>query len=90
MLQFMALPRIRFAAAAILTVVLLIPQNVAFGWGNKGHRMVNRLSWQHLPADMPDFLREPAIGDEVEYLGPEPDRWRSIGEKELSEAQAIL
>jgi hypothetical protein len=37
---------------------------------------------------VPAFLRsEPAI-EEVEYLGPEPDRWRSHAEPELNAAQA--
>ncbi len=50
--------------------------------------MVNRLAASHLPADVPDFLRSPAAVDEIEYLGPEPDRWRSPAEPELVAAQA--
>jgi hypothetical protein len=50
--------------------------------------MVNRLAWQRLPSDLPSFLRDPAAGDEIAYLGPEPDRWRSPAEPELSSAQA--
>jgi hypothetical protein len=50
--------------------------------------MINRLAAEHLPADFPAFLRTPAAIDEIEYLGPEPDRWRSPGEPELSNAQA--
>ena len=50
--------------------------------------MINRLAATSLPADVPAFLRtEPALS-EIEYLGPEPDRWRSRGEPELSSAQA--
>ena len=50
--------------------------------------MLNRLAASNLPADVPAFLRsEPAIS-EIEYLGPEPDRWRSPAEPELSAAQA--
>ena len=37
---------------------------------------------------MPAFLRSEAALDEIEYLGPEPDRWRSPAEPELSAAQA--
>ena len=37
---------------------------------------------------MPAFLRSQAAIDEIEYLGPEPDRWRSPAEPELSAAQA--
>lgn len=50
--------------------------------------MINRLAAEHLPPDLPAFLRTPAAIDEIEYLGPEPDRWRSPGEPELSNAQA--
>ena len=50
--------------------------------------MINRLAIELLPADAPAFLRTPAAIDEVEYLGPEPDRWRSPAEPELSYAQA--
>lgn len=49
--------------------------------------MINRLAWQQLPAEMPSFLRQRAVGDEIEYLGPEPDRWRSPMEPELASAQ---
>ncbi len=53
-----------------------------------GHRMINRLAESALPSSMPAFLRTPQALDEVEYLGPEPDRWRSRAEPELSRAQA--
>jgi hypothetical protein len=49
--------------------------------------MINRLAAEHLPTDFPAFLRSPAAIDEIEYLGPEPDRWRSPGEPELSNEQ---
>jgi hypothetical protein len=50
--------------------------------------MINRLAVSNLPADVPAFLRSPAAIDEIEYLGPEPDRWRSKAEPELNAAQA--
>ena len=50
--------------------------------------MINKLAASTLPADVPAFLRTPAAIDEIEYLGPEPDRWRSPAEPELSAAQA--
>jgi len=74
-------------SAAGLAGVLALPQ-AAHAWGNEGHRMINRLAASTLPADMPAFLRSPAAVDEIEYLGPEPDRWRSAAEPELSAAQA--
>ncbi len=50
--------------------------------------MINKLAVEALPADAPEFLRTPAALDEIEYLGPEPDRWRSKAEPELVAAQA--
>jgi hypothetical protein len=49
---------------------------------------VNRLAASSLPADAPAFLRSPEAISEIEYLGPEPDRWRSPAEPELVAAQA--
>src|SRR5450432_152020 len=74
--------------AAVLVLVPLLASPACFGWGAEGHRMINRLAAEHLPADVPEFLRTPAALDEIEYLGPEPDRWRSLAEPELSSAQA--
>lgn len=50
--------------------------------------MINRLAVTSLPADVPAFLTNPAAVDEIEYIGPEPDRWRSPAEPELVAAQA--
>ncbi len=41
-----------------------------------------------LPPDVPAFLRSEDALNEIEYLGPEPDRWRSPAEPELNAAQA--
>ena len=50
--------------------------------------MINKLAVVNLPADVPAFLRSQGAINEIEYLGPEPDRWRSKAESELSAAQA--
>lgn len=60
----------------------------AHAWGSAGHRIVNGLAARALPAGIPDFLRSPAAIEEIEYLGPEPDRWRSPADPELNSAQA--
>jgi hypothetical protein len=78
---------LRRLAACSLIVFLFLPVP-GFGWGSEGHRMINRLAASALPADVPAFLRSGAAVDEIEYLGPEPDRWRSHAEPELSTAQA--
>ena len=74
-------------AAAGLFCVLVQPP-AARAWGNKGHQLVNKLAASTLPADVPAFLRSPEAVSEIEYLGPEPDRWRSPAEPELLAAQA--
>jgi hypothetical protein len=74
-------------AAAGLVCVLAQPP-AAHAWGNGGHRMINKLAASSLPADMPAFMRSPEAVAEIEYLGPEPDRWRSPAEPELVAAQA--
>jgi len=71
-----------------VAVCLALHPTAARAWGNEGHRLINRLAAANLPADMPEFLRTKAAIEEIEYLGPEPDRWRSPAEPELVAAQA--
>jgi len=75
---------------AVPTAALLLAAAapLAHAWGNEGHRLVNKLAASSLPASMPAFLRSKEAIDEIEYLGPEPDRWRSPAEPELNAAQA--
>jgi hypothetical protein len=82
--------RITPAAHRLATLVLLPLFSVppSFGWGDVGHRMINRLAMEGLPSDVPAFLKTADAIAEVEYLGPEPDRWRSPAEPELNAAQA--
>jgi len=71
----------------VLSCLIFTPKT-GLAWGNEGHRMINRLAVSNLPADVPAFLRSEAALNEIEYLGPEPDRWRSPAEPELVAAQA--
>ncbi|HTJ29853.1 MAG TPA: hypothetical protein VL346_05110 [Acidobacteriaceae bacterium] len=77
----------RRSAALPLMLLLTMPIR-GRAWGNEGHRLVNRLAASNLPADVPAFLRAASAADEIEYLGPEPDRWRSLAEPELERVQA--
>lgn len=70
--------------SALAIVFLSAPY--ALGWGEKGHRMVNRLAAQSLPRDMPLFFRRAVW--ELEYLGYDPDRWRSPKEPALNAVNA--
>ena len=80
-------PRIGLRLLIALFCILAVAP-LAFSWGNEGHRLVNRLAISSLPPDVPAFLRSEAAIAEIEYLGPEPDRWRSPAEPELNAAQA--
>lgn len=80
--------RTSFLALVALIAIILAAPRTAHAWGNEGHRLINRLAASNLPADVPAFLRSDAAINEIEYLGPEPDRWRSPGEPELNAAQA--
>jgi hypothetical protein len=89
MVRFSVFTRFSFAAllsAGLASVAVQPP--AAYAWGNEGHRLINRLGASSLPADVPAFLRTQAAINEIEYLGPEPDRWRSPAEPELAAAQA--
>jgi hypothetical protein len=77
---------LRFVVASAL--VPWITVQPSFAWGGDGHRMVNRLAATYLPKDVPAFLRNGNALDTMEYLGPEPDRWRNHAEPELGDAQA--
>ena len=77
--------RAKLAAAALLPLLALQP---AYGWGRDGHLMINRLAALYLPQDVPAFLRNGEAIDTIEYLGPEPDRWKNRAEEELSSTQS--
>ncbi len=78
----------RTALPVAAFICLLVSSPFVHAWGNEGHRLVNKLAAASLPSDVPAFLRAPAAEEEIEYLGPEPDRWRSKAEPELNAAQA--
>ena len=75
-----------FTAAGLACILVQPP--MAHAWGNGGHRLINKLAASSLPDDVPAFLHTPEAITEIEYLGPEPDRWRSPAEPELVAAQA--
>jgi S1/P1 Nuclease len=66
--------------------VMMVQPSLA--WGTDGHKMINRLAAANLPKDVPAFLRNGNALDTMEYLGPEPDRWRNRAEEDLVAAQA--
>lgn len=64
--------------------VLTIKPLTAWGWGQKGHEISGLAAAKKLPAEMPKFFRKSA--EQLSYLNPEPDRWRSREESNLDRA----
>jgi hypothetical protein len=54
--------------------------SVAHAWDYEGHRIVNQLALAALPADYPDFVRDPDHAERIAFLAGEPDRWRNVGD----------
>lgn len=69
----------------LLLFILCYP--AAYAWGPDGHMWINRAAALNMPSDYPQFMRTPAAVDQIEYLGPEPDRWRSPTEPSLKNEQ---
>jgi hypothetical protein len=67
----------------VLSVSLLEPRPT-LAWGEHGHKLSGRAASTALPKALPSFFRK-AVG-QLEYLNPEPDRWRSKTMTEMSEA----
>ena len=53
-------------------------------WGADGHEMAAAAAVGVLPGDLPAFFRDAA--GQLEYLNPEPDRWRERELREMDEA----
>ena len=56
----------------------------AHGWGHHGHELSGRAAAMKLPEQTPKFFRKAV--DQLGYLNPEPDRWRSSDESNLDKA----
>lgn len=53
-------------------------------WGADGHEMAARAAVETLPDGMPAFFRDRS--DQLVWLAPEPDRWRSRSAREMDQA----
>jgi len=54
------------------------------GWGAKGHELSGLVAGKKVPDEMPKFFRKAA--EQLSYLNPDPDRWRSREESNLDRA----
>ncbi len=71
--------RLAQAASSALALVL-VTAGQAGAWGSTGHRLISRLGVETLPAELPAFLKEPVVVDQIGELGREPDRSRGAGQ----------
>lgn len=82
--------RRRVFVAAFITLLLiavsLIQPRQTLAWGEHGHKLSGRAAATGLPKAMPEFFRKAV--NQLEYLNPEPDRWRSRVMVEMNEAFA--
>jgi hypothetical protein len=80
--------RTKVFVAAFLSALLLFSSFTCevLAWGEHGHRLSGKAAGTRLPKEMPGFFRKAA--DQLEYLNPEPDRWRSKVMLEMNEAFA--
>lgn len=72
-----------FAVSLMLAALLLHPSETR-AWGEAGHKLSGRAAATDLPKEMPKFFRKATA--QLEYLNPEPDRWRSRVFLEMNEA----
>ncbi len=68
----------------LLIVAMAISPLAVRGWGQKGHEISGLVAAKKLPDEMPKFFRKAA--EQLSYLNPEPDRWRSRDESNLDRA----
>jgi hypothetical protein len=67
-------------------VLLVCSAVFVFGWGDEGHKLINKHAAAAIPADMPAFFK--AATDKLIWNGPEPDRWREKLEPTLAGTNA--
>jgi hypothetical protein len=63
--------------AAVLGTMTLSTH--AWAWGHTGDVQISRLAVQHLPDDLPAFVRSPGAAEKVGEFGAEPDLSKTTG-----------
>ncbi len=75
----MHMPR-RARLVSVVCLLLGMAPVASRAWYEPGHRIINRLAIDSLPADFPPWVREPAVAERIVFLSQEPDRWRRTRE----------
>ena len=71
-----------------VTVLLFISAK-ASAWNYEGHRTVNLLALESLPADFPSFARTVASRERIAFLSGEADRWRNTPDLPLRHVNGL-
>jgi hypothetical protein len=74
-----------FLSLFLCVVFVLVCSSPGFGWGEDGHKIINRNAAEKVPASMPEFFKRNI--ERIVYDGPEPDRWREKLEFSLKNSQ---
>lgn len=64
-------------------------QSSSDAWDYAGHRIVNLLALDGLPAEAPAFLRSATARERIAFLSGEPDRWRNVSDLALKHSNAL-
>lgn len=70
----------RFTLLLAVVQLGLLP---AHAWDYEGHRLINQLALDTLPANFPAFVKSPAARERIGFLGGEADRWRNTTDLSL-------
>lgn len=68
----------RVAASVALLSLLAVGQ--ADAWASTGHRIIGQLGVLALPSELPAFLRDPVVVQQIGEISREPDRSRGAGQ----------
>ena len=72
-----------------LVSLLLLSPGALPAWDYEGHRIVNQLALASLPKDFPAFVQKPANTERIAFLAGEPDRWRSVPDLPIKQANGV-
>ncbi|MDF9826888.1 hypothetical protein M2103_000117 [Ereboglobus sp. PH5-5] len=67
----------RIVTLAAFLALPFLTAATARAWDYEGHRAINLVALDSLPADAPAFLRTPEARERIGFLAGEPDRWRN-------------
>jgi len=63
--------------------VFILAAVASRAWDFEGHRLINQLALDSLPANFPTFARTATARERIGFLSGEPDRWRNTPDLEL-------